>query len=58
MAIKTWKISAQVDMDANRHDSVVVKANTERKARIKGEEELKKTHFYICDVKIERIEEE
>ena len=57
MAIKKWKVSAEVDMDASKHDSVMVKANTERKARIKGEEELKKTHFYICDVKVEQIEE-
>ena len=57
MAIKEWKVSAEVDMDASRYDSVIVKANTERKARIKGEEILKKYHFYITNVKVEQINE-
>ena len=56
MAIKTWKVSAQVNMDASRYDSVIVKANTERKARIKGEAILMKYYFYICDVKVKQIE--
>ena len=57
MAIKTWMVTAEVDMDASRHDTVTVKANTERNARIKGEEELKKSHFFITDVKVELIKE-
>lgn len=57
MAIKKWKITAQVDMDASRHDSVIVEANTERKARIKSVEALKaKGHFFVCDLKVEQLE--
>ena len=40
-------------MDASRHDTVTVKANTERKARIMAEDAFKKRgHFFVTDLKI------
>ena len=47
MAIKEWIVTAQVNIEANRHASVTVKANTERKARIKAEEEFKKLDYFF-----------
>lgn len=53
MAIKTWVVTAEVDMDASRHDTVTVKANTERKARIMAEDAFKKRgHFFVTNLKI------
>jgi len=53
MAIKEWIVTAEVDMDASRHDTVTVKANTERKARIMAEDAFKKRgHFFVTDLKI------
>lgn len=50
MAIKKWMITAEVNMDASRYKSVVVEANTERKARIKGEKKLLETHFFVTNM--------
>lgn len=53
MAIKTWIATAEVDMDASRYDTVIVKANTERKARIMAEDAFKKKgHFFVTNLKI------
>lgn len=53
MAIKKWIVTAEVDMDASRHDTVTVKANTERKARIMAEDAFKKRgYFFVTDLKI------
>lgn len=53
MAIKKWIVTGQVNMDASRYDTVTVKANTERKARILAEEEFKKKgYFFVTDLKI------
>lgn len=30
--IKTWLVTAELDMDASKHRTIEVKANTERKA--------------------------
>ena len=55
MAIKEWIVTAEVDMDASRHDTVTVKANTERKARIMAEDAFKKRgHFFVTDLKIRK----
>jgi len=55
MAIKTWIVTAEVDMDASRHDTVTVKANTERKARIMAEDAFKKMgHFFVTNLEIRK----
>ena len=55
MAIKTWVVTAEVDMDASRHDTVTVKANTEHKARLMAEAAFKKKgHFFVGDLEIKR----
>ena len=35
--MKTWEVNAELNMDASNRKTIVVKANTERKARIIGE---------------------
>lgn len=55
MAIKTWIVTAEVDMDASRYDTVIVKANTERKAKILAEDAFKKRgHFFVTNLKIRK----
>lgn len=59
MAIKTWIATAEVNMNASRHDTVIVKANTERKARIMAEEAFaKKGYFFVTNLALERKDDE
>lgn len=54
--IKKWLITCQCDLDANKILSTVVKANTERKAKIFAEEKWKKEgHFNIWIRKCEEV---
>lgn len=53
--MKRWLVTAEVNMDAQHYESIIVKANTERKARIIGERQLKKDYFFITNVKVEEI---
>lgn len=54
--IKKWLITAEVNMDASRYKSVVVEANTERKARMKAKVLLLKNHFFVTNMKCELLE--
>lgn len=58
MAIKKWKITAELFMNASRYDDVVVKANTEIKAVKFGCEELRKKHKtdMVSVTKVEQVE--
>lgn len=42
--IKRWKVIAELNLDASRHDTVIVEANTERKAVKFAYEKLRKKH--------------
>ena len=54
--IKKWKVSAECNMDASDYRTVVVKANTERKAQILAEEKLKKDGvFAVTNLRVEEI---
>ena len=54
--IKTWKVTAECNMDAADYRSVVVKANTERKAQILAEEKLKQNGvFMVKNFRVEKI---
>ena len=55
MAIKRWRITAEVNMDASRYDSVVVEANSARKALIFGENKLLESYFYVTNMSCELI---
>ena len=57
MAIKKWLVRAEVNMDAGRYTSVVVEANTARKALIFGKKKLLENHFYVTNMKCELLEE-
>lgn len=52
MAIKKWEVTAEINMDASRYKTVVIKANSERKALIFGERKLKEEgafcNQYVC----------
>lgn len=57
--IKRWKATAEINMDASKSKTVVVKANTERKARILATAKLEKDGaFYVTGMKIEEISAE
>ena len=43
--IKKWEVSAEIGMNANNIKTVIVKANTKRKALIIGEKKLKEFGF-------------
>lgn len=53
MAIKKWLITAEVNMDASHHTSIVVEANSSRKAIIIGKKKLLESHFYVSITKCE-----
>lgn len=54
--IKQWEITAEINMDASRYKTVIVKANTERKARQFAIEKLKKDGaFFVANISIKQI---
>ena len=54
--IKTWKVTAELNMDASKKKSVIVKANTERKARKFAEEKFKaEGAFFVWQLRVEEI---
>lgn len=56
--MKTWKATAELNMDASHYESVIVKANTERKARIFAEEQFKKNGaWFVTNMSIELMSE-
>lgn len=56
--IKKWQVTAEINMDASRYMTVVVKANTARKARILAEEKMKREcAFYVTNMTIKEIVE-
>lgn len=56
--IKRWRVTAEINLDASKHKTVEVSANTERKARVLGEEKIKKEGaFFVTNTKIEQIME-
>lgn len=55
--IKKWLITAEVNMDASRHESVVIEANSARKALIMGEKKLLKSYFHVTNMRCELITE-
>lgn len=55
--MKRWKVRAELNMDASNYKEVEIKANSERKARIIGEETLKKKFkaFHVTNLTVEQI---
>ena len=54
--MKTWKVTAELDMCAEHYESVIIKANTKRKAIIFAEEYFKKNGaFFITNLSVEQI---
>ena len=57
--MKTWKVTAEVNMCAEHYESVIVRANTERKAlKFANQEFLKKGFFFITNTTIKEIMED
>ena len=48
--IKKWLVKCQVNMDASREVSVIVKANTERKAKAKAISECHHNKYFHVTV--------
>jgi hypothetical protein len=56
--IKRWLVKCQVNMDASTEVNVIVKANTERKAKIKAENECySKGYFHVNILNCKEITE-
>ena len=54
--MRKWRVTAEINMDASRHKTVEVKANTERKAKILAEEKMKREGaFYVTNMSVEQI---
>ena len=54
--IKQWEITAEINMDASRYKTVIVKANTERKARQFAVEKLKADEaFFVTNISAKQI---
>lgn len=57
--MKKWKVTAELNMNAQNYQSVIVKANTERKAKIFAEKAFEKNGaFYITNLTVEQLNEE
>ena len=58
--MKTWEITAELNMDASHYESIIVKANTERKARIIGEEKFKSRSdvFFVTNLSVKELKDE
>ena len=55
--IKKWEVTAEVNMDASNYVSIIVSANTKRKAMIIAEEKLKKKYFFVTNMNAREIDE-
>ncbi len=56
--MKTWKVNAELNMDASNRKTIIVKANTERKARIIGEKQfIKDGASWVWDIRVKEIKE-
>lgn len=54
--MKTWEVTAELNMDASHYETIVVKANTERKARIFAEEAFKKNGaFFVTNMTVKQL---
>lgn len=54
--IKKWKVTAELNMNAQHYETVIVKANTERKALIFAENEfMRQGAFYVTNMSAEQI---
>ena len=57
--MKQWIVKCQVNMDAQNETYIVVKANTERKAKIKAENECRdKGYFHVSILACKKITED
>lgn len=56
--MKKWEVTAELNMCAEHYESIAVKANTERKARIKAEQYFKNNGaFFITNMTVKLMSE-
>lgn len=56
--MRTWEVNAELNMNASNRKTIIVKANTERKARIKAEEKfIKDGAHWVWDMRVKEIKE-
>ena len=56
--IKEWLVKCEVNMDASKEVNIDVKANTERKAKIKAENECRnRGYFHVNIISCKEMEE-
>ena len=50
--MKTWEVNAELNMNASNRKTIIVKANTERKARI-----IKDGALWVWDIRVKEVKE-
>lgn len=54
--MKRWKVTAELNMDASHYESMVVEANTKRKARLFAEKAFKENgNFYVTNITVKLL---
>ena len=54
--IKRWIVTAELDMDASDYESVIVAANTSRKALAIAEKKFKDAgHFFVTNMSVKEF---
>ena len=57
--IKIWQVKCEANMDAQTEVNIIVKANTERKAKMKAEDECRnKGYFHVRVLSCKEITKE
>lgn len=52
---KKWKCTAEVNMCAEHIETVVIEANTQKKARMLAEKKLLENYFYVAIREVEEM---
>ena len=57
--IKKWLVKCEVNMDASHEEKIIIKANTEHKARIKAQNECyNKGYFHVNIISCKEMNDE
>lgn len=56
--MKIWEVTAELNMNASHYETIIVKANTERKARVLAEDAWKKIGvFFVTNMTVRELGE-
>lgn len=56
--MRKWEVTAELNMNASHYETIIVEANTERKARIFAEEAFAKSGaFFVTNMTVKLLRE-